>query len=246
MWLDNISQDTVDLFWQRCGELEPFPRNLERPTALALPVAIIKLPKLKLFDIERWLKRRGAIFHFDCQNRTVRGCLIAFGGCGFIFLDGADPDNERRFTLAHEIAHFMIDYWLPREKAIRKLGKEMEEVIDGIRLPSVSERVQALLGNVTIGLHTNLMERNPTGETSEIWAIENRADRIALALLAPPDIVLPRVNLNLSTFEQRQTAMKTILCEQFGLSSSIATSYSRSLLTSIRKGPSWVEAIQFK
>lgn len=246
MWLDNASQDTVNLFWQRCGELEPFPRNLERSVALALPLTIVKLPKLKLRGVEFWLRRRGAAFQFDCQSRAVRGCLIAFGGCGFIFIDGADPDDERRFTLAHEIAHFMIDYWQPREKAISKLGGDIVEVIDGTRSPTVGERVSALLGSIPIGLHTNLMERGLPDETGVVWAIENRADKIALALLAPPETVLALVNLDAPAFEERQAALKAILCAQFGLPEPIATAYSRSLLTKIGKGPSWVESIRLR
>ncbi len=244
MWLDNASQDTVNLFWQRCGELEPFPRNLERSVALALPLTIVKLPKLKLHDVELWLRRRGTALYFGCQSRVVRGCLIAFGGCGFIFIDGADPDDERRFTLAHEIAHFMIDYWQPRENAISKLGNDIVEVIDGTRSPTVGERVHALLGSIPIGLHTDLMERGLQDEACEVWAIENRADRIAVALLAPPKTVLSSVNLAAMVFEQRQAILKAALCDQFGLPESIATPYSRSLLTKIGKGPSWVESIR--
>lgn len=242
MWLDTASENAVDLFWQLCGELEPFPRSLERSTALALPVTLVKLPKLKLRGVESWLQRRRVSFQFDCQSRAVRGCLIAFGGEGLVFVDGADPDDQRRFTVAHEIAHFIMDYWLPRNKAVKKLGDEITEVLDGIRVPTVSERLHALLVNAPIGIYTDLMERR--NARSEVWKVENRADKIALALLAPPEAVLAKTDISAARFHQRQVAITTVLCEHFGLPTTIGGSYGRSLLIASDKGPSWLETIR--
>lgn len=244
MWLDNASQDAVNLFWQLCGEVEPFPRSLERSIALALPVALVKLPKLRLHDVESWLQRRRVSFRFNCQSRAVRGCLIAFGGEGLIFVDGADHDDERRFTLAHEIAHFIVDYWQPRERAIKRFGDTVAEVLDGLRPPSVNERLYALLASTSIGVHTDLMEREDVD--AELWEIESRADKIALALLAPPEAVLSEVDLSATKFDQRQAATTIVLRESFGLPASVAKSYGRSLLTAIGKGSSWVENIRLK
>lgn len=244
MWLDNRSQEAVSLFWQLCGEVEPFPRNLERPIALALPVTIVKLPHLRLRHIEGWLRRRGATFRFNCQSRAVRGCLIACGGEGLVFIDGADHDDERRFTVAHETAHFIVDYWQPRQKAMRRFGNSIAEVLNGLRSPSVNERLGALLANTSIGIHIDLMERGDVG--SELWEIENRADKIALALLAPPEAVLSEVDLSAARFDQRQAGAADVLRERFGFPASIAKSYSRSLLTAIGKGPSWIENVRLK
>lgn len=248
MWLDNASQQAINLFWERCGEIEPFPRSLERSIALALPVSVIKLPHLKLHVIENWLAQRGASFQFNCRSRTVRGCLIAFGSEGLIFMDGADPANEQCFTLAHEIAHFIIDYWLARETAISKFGCAIAEVFDGLRLPSVTERVHALLASVPIGVYTNLMERDEaiSGFNSGVWNIEDRADKVALALLAPPESVLADADTSAARFDQRHQAITVLLNQRFGLPLSIASSYGRSLLTAIGRGPSWAETLGLK
>lgn len=245
MWLDNASQDLVDYFWRQSGGPEPFPRNLERPLALALPVALIKLPRLRLLDIEHWLKRRGVGYEFGCQSRTVRGCLVAYRGQGLIFIDGSDPDNERRFTLAHEIAHFLVDYWLPRSNAIEKFGDKITEVIDGFRSPTIDERVLALLGNQAIKVHTNLMERDREleGEAETVWQVEDRADRIALGLLAPADEVLAGFDPSTSNFPQRLTGLKEVLCNTFGLPSAVAEAYAHGLLRAIGQGPSWLETL---
>ena len=245
MWLNNAEQQAVSGFWQQCGELEPFPRNLERSVALALPIALIKLPALMLADIEKWFERRGLSMAFECQNRALRGCLIAHGGNGFIFIDGADPDNERRFTLAHEIAHFLVDYLQLRETAICKFGEQITDVVDGLRPATDTERVHAVLSGTKIGIHTKLIDRQPGGEAhADVWEIETNADRVALALLAPAEVVLSKANTSDKSFGSRHQKLTRVLYEYFGLPRFAATSYANSLLVSIGRGPSWTESLR--
>lgn len=248
MWLDNASQEVVREFWQRGGEVEAFPRRLERAIALALPVCVVKLPHLKLSVIENWLARRGAGWQFNCPSRAVRGCLIACGGEGVIFIDGADPEDEQRFTLAHELAHFLSDYWLARESALAKFGAAIAAVFDGLRRPSVTERVHAVLAGTALGVYTNLMERDETdsGFNSALGQIEDRADRIALALLAPLEEVLALADTSAPQFAARHVAITTLLRQHFGLPASIAAAYGRALLDASGCGPSWVETLRLK
>jgi hypothetical protein len=248
MWIDNESQDVIRLFWQLAGEVEDFPRSLERAISLALPVAIVKLPRLGLLDIERWLRMRQVPdFTFNSQNRKVRGCLVAFGGLGVIFVDGSDPLNELRYTTAHEAAHFLLDYWLPRQKAQQKLGLEILEAMDGLRPPNPNERIYALLNQIKIGLQTNLLERDGASALDAIltWKIEDRADKLALALLAPPETVLASCDLSAATFPVRQEAVINCLVNSFGLPPSVASGYSLELLHHIGKGPTWTESLRF-
>jgi hypothetical protein len=243
MWLDDASQQVVDEFWRRCRESEAFPRRLERPLALALPVALVKLPRLRLQDIERWLRRRGLAFAFGCDSRAVRGCLLAHAGQGLLFVDGADPDDEQRFTIAHETAHFLVDYWLPRIRAAARLRPEAAEVMDGVRPATITERVHAVLGSVPIGPYWSLMERNLAADTAELWEAENRADRVAAALLAPPQAVLPLIDLAVGPFARRLNQVENVLREGFGLPGPVAAGYGRALLVAAGRGPSWVEAL---
>ena len=242
MWLNSEEQEAVNSFWEWSGEEEPFPRSLERPIALALPVAVIKLPHLALGGIENWLRSRHINYSFDSDNRFVRGCLIAFGGKGIVFCDGTDPADEIRFTLAHEIGHFLSDYWFPRQKAEDKFGANILEVLDGLREPTVTERLHALFENVRIGVVSDLMERQNAEETT--WGIENKADRIGFALLAPPDAVLFGVDLGNGLFSERLKNISDRLVQDFGLPTSASQYYANSLLRSIGKGPSWVESIK--
>ena len=245
IWLDNASKEAVERFWQLCGETELFPRNLERSVALALPLSVIKLPRLKLNHIENWLARHCVGFSFGCKTRAVRGCLVAFKGDGLIFLDGTDSKDEQRMTLAHEIGHFMMDYLQPRQKAIRKLGGRIAEVLDGLRRPLLTERVDSLLAGTPATVFTKLVERdNTTTEYETVWTIEDRADRVALALLAPPEVVLNMADISAESFEKRREELTTVLLTEFGLPASAAIGYAKQLLNSIGRGPSWTETFK--
>jgi len=154
-WLSPSEERAVSAFWDLSGEMEPFPRNLERYVALALPLTIIKLPRLRITDIQNWLAGRGAALELTCRARQLCGCLVAHWGEGLIFVYGADPQAEIRFTIAHELAHFLFDYLLPRSLALSTFGISVREVLDGLRRPSVSERLQAVFASRPLPLHIN-------------------------------------------------------------------------------------------
>jgi hypothetical protein len=246
MWLDNEAGEAAELFWQSAGETEAFPRQLERPVLLALPVALVKLPRLSLVDIERWVQRRGPRFSFNCRSRFVRGCLIAFQGKGLIFVDGADPADDLRFTIAHEASHFLLDYLLPRQKAARRFGPAIYDVVDGLRAPSVTERLSAVLDRTPVGVHTNLMERSAAEDDADVWKIEERADRLALQLLAPAEVVLAQADITAPGYEQRLSMLSQSLVRSFGLPPRLGRAYAHALLDITGKGPSLAELLRLR
>jgi hypothetical protein len=163
-----------------------------------------------------------------------------------IFVDGTDPDSERAFTIAHEVAHFLMDYWLRRQKALAAFGSQICDVLDGRRVATADERLHASLTGIPIGVHVNLMNRRstPVGFDGILQDIENRADRVGLALLAPPSAVLARSKISARKFEDRRKSVFEVLVSQFGLPEIVAAAYSHSLLAAIGKGPSWSESLR--
>lgn len=244
MRMENESQEIVDFFWKLAGEQEAFPRTLERSISLALPLALVKVPRLDLRAIENWLLRRNVHYLFDCENRSVRGCLVAFGGKGIVFIDGTDSLNELRFTVAHETAHFLIDYWQPRNKSSVKFGTPILEVFDGLREPSIDERIYSIINGTSIGFYTDLMDRKSQNELNETWQVENKADKVALALLAPPEAVYRVADLSSRSFTERKQEIVAALISKFGLPEYVALSYGTDLLKLIGKGPSWAESLR--
>lgn len=112
----------AEKFWALVDHPEPFPRAMESPILWALPLAIIMVPRLGLSEVQRWLTQRGISISLTSPARRVRACLIARAGAGIVFLDGQDPEDERRFSLVHETAHFLLDYLWPRQHALASLG----------------------------------------------------------------------------------------------------------------------------
>ena len=236
--------DIVELaerFWSLAGCRESFPRSLETPLSWALPVALIKLPRLEVSSLTEWLDRQGIVPPFTVAYRCLRACLVARAGYGMIFLNGSDSEDERRFSLAHEISHFMLDYWQPREHALSVLGSGIQDVLDGRRPPTSKERLGGLFQSVSWQTFTHLMDRSPSGQVEHLRILdsEDRADRLALELLAPRATVISR----LQTVQWKESfahdQVVETLQQEFGLPGTVAREYGRMLVMSQRPARSF-------
>ena len=123
------------------GRCLGFPRDIEA-AALTMPVSVELIPDLTPRRVDEWLCRHVGWDRAPVTDgRAVRGCLVAHRSHALIFLEEAETDDERRFTLAHELAHFHGHYLAARELAIARLGPAVIEVLDGHRLASHAERL---------------------------------------------------------------------------------------------------------
>lgn len=212
----------VDRFWGEDAGPEQFPRDLQLPIMINLPVAIIEIDDLTVGNLDQWLQVHQLPTLAAVANRPLRGCLAAYAGVGILFIDRSDDPDQRRVTLAHEIGHFVIDYLLPREDVARR-RPDLLAVLDGERAPTSAERFDALLADVPVGFHTHLLERDTHGGhlSSATAQVEDRAERLALELLAPMRSVL------------RETATaadsQAVLRERFGLPAGVATRYANHI-----------------
>ena len=214
-------------FWEMADAQESFPRDLETAILWTLPVAIIKVPRLRISDARDWLEQRNLPLTVD-GDRALHACLIAFGGRGLVFLDGMNPLDELRFSLAHEVGHFIIDYFEPRRIALARFGADIANVLDGRRPPTVEERGAAILSNTSVGVYRHLMARTPSGGIgcSRIAESENTADQLALELLAPAELVRELLAAELKSCKPSQAEITGLLKETFGLPTSVAARYS--------------------
>ncbi|HET8628273.1 MAG TPA: ImmA/IrrE family metallo-endopeptidase [Thermomicrobiales bacterium] len=221
--------DAADAFWRAAGEVEPFPRDLRRAIAFALPLGVVSLPRLRLRGVDDWLRGEGIDCRLAPADRALRACLVARRGQGLIFLDGTDPPDEQRFSLAHELAHFVRDYWLPRRQAGDRLGPAVLEVLDGARPPRPEERVQAVLARVELGYHVHLLDRAPDGAPGPaVASAERAADLLACALLAPAADALR--DLPALPAPARREAVARRLAAEFGLPAAPAARYAATLV----------------
>jgi hypothetical protein len=233
----------VDEFWARVPEdLREFPRDLARASSIALPVVTKELAGLSLDVVNEWLADRRLVESLDGRNRRLRGCLLAYGGYGILLVDANDPDNERRFTTAHELAHFLLDYAEPRRKAIDALGEGIVPVLDGVRSPTQTERLHSILSAVPLGMHVALMERTATGGYTARTTVdsEHEADRLALELLAPAADAQEAIKAVIGpgmTLAERHRQAAQLLFARYGLPDEQAWGYSKRLLKAKGTGP---------
>lgn len=233
----------AERFWLLAGHREAFPRSLESSVAWALPLAIVKLPRLAITSINAYLAGQGLTLCLTTRERRLRACLVARAGEGIVFLDGADPDDERRFSLAHEVAHFLLDHLAPRQRAVEAFGPDIIDVLDGRRPPSPAERLHAVLREVALSSLTHLMDRNETGGVPSTATLdaEDRADQLALELLAPATAMVQSLQaegLDWSALSAAD-ALAAILVTEYGLPRWLAARYAQLQTTNHRPPPTF-------
>jgi hypothetical protein len=201
-----------------------FPRDLELAIVLHLPLAIVELPGLSGALVVEWLARHGINLEVHLPPQGLRGALVANGGSGVLFVGADDPDDERRLTLAHEAAHFVLDYWLPRTHLAQR-APQLLEVLDGERVATEDDFVDGLLANARLGFQTHLFERDHSGNAVdlELGPIEERATLAAWELLAPQTCVWAKIDT------RNSFALTRLLEEEFGLPRIAAREYGAFL-----------------
>jgi hypothetical protein len=201
-------------------------------------LTIKELPGLSTTAVERYLARLGPGWTCPGPDRAVQACLAARDGAGLFLLDATDPPAERTYSLSHELAHFLKDYWQLRQRLIKLAGHSASDVFDGKRNPTTAERLCALLSNAPLGPHLHLMDRGDQGQILEesVAIAEEEADRLAYELLAPADAVAAKWKESRISINERN-ALASMLADIFGLPRHQADRYSRLLLPSTTADP---------
>lgn len=238
--IDGSLRRTAEQFWSAARVPRTFPCELERAVAWALPLAVLRIPNLWVHDVERYLHSRQLPSLSYGEDRPLHGCVYAHRGKGLILVDGTDEKTELMFTIAHELAHFLLDYHVPRSKAVERLGPRITDVLDGLRPAEVHERVDAALSGISLGVFSHFMYRSGVPNGSSILASENRADRLALELLAPEETIRRSLVRGFydKPFEKRVSSLRRLLKTRFGLPSSVAETVAARLCRGWFGGPS--------
>jgi hypothetical protein len=197
-------------FWAGTGLEQQLPRPIEQAVALQLPIAVIKLPVVNLRAVGAELQSRRIVASLPRDRRDLMGFLYAHRGHGFIFVCGADSAEEQRFTVAHDTAHFLVDYWWPRQRVLAELGPAAVEVLDGRRRATPAELAASVLAHVRLGPYCHLLPRAGQGEAGAavLAGVEERADLLGLELVAPRE----RIEHALRTLPPRQREDAELAC----------------------------------
>jgi hypothetical protein len=212
-----------------CGlpEATVFPRDLAEDIPLVLPLTVVPLPGLTPRKGLEWLvSHRRAHGGLVATDGLKHGFTVAHAGVGVLFLNSEDPPEQQRFTLAHEVAHFVLDHHQFRRRAEAAWGKGIRPVLDGKQEPTVEEQLFSALERIPYRTPANFMDRNDTGRprTGQVMESEQRADRLAFELLAP------RRELQSLLGRAGRQELEAELVSRFGLPVAEARTYARWLL----------------
>ena len=141
----------------------------------------------------------------------------------------------------HELAHFLRDYWRPRQLVLERLGARALEVLDGKRPPTPGERVGALFAEVPLGFHMHLMDRDERRRPVNFVSndIEACADRLACELLAPAEHISAKHAVSGS-----KKLLEEQLLRYYKLPRVQAQRYSRQLLGEMPAVEPWLTSVR--
>lgn len=220
-------------FWISSRLELKFPRDIDRAICRALPICIIRLPQLTSRTASAWLAEHRLAISENSKELPLRGLMIARWGRGLIFVDGDDSEVEIRFSIAHELAHFLLEYWVPRQKILQSIGDRAIEFLEGYRVPYAEERLAGILRGVQWDEFRSSTARTSDGRfvTQAALDAEDLADQLALELLAPVTELSRRGYLVASTDTAVEMADGAIsACStKFGLPKAVTHRYLRML-----------------
>lgn len=194
------------------------------------PATCVRLPSLRVETLRAWLRRHDVIVPSalaTCRDRTLRGGIIAWRGFGLLFADSKDREADIRFTFAHEAHHFLHEHFYPRLDLLNQFGEGLRPVLDGLRLATRAERVDALLARQSLVFHTHLLERETS--VSDLAALEADADAFACEMLAPRAVLQSWLE-TLDNAPDIEARLHALLRNDYSLPDGPALAYARVLL----------------
>jgi len=181
-----LIEGLAEKFWSLSGIVPDYPCNIEYAALAAFALPTFPIEALDIVKARESARSQNLSIQFPTRNRSLCGCLLATSRAGIILIEATDSTDEQRYTIAHETAHFLLECWGPLRQAEEVLGEGIVDVLEGRRSPTLDERLEAILSNVPLRLVSHLMERPEAGLPSMlVLDAEDRADRLALELLAP-------------------------------------------------------------
>lgn len=241
----NAIKELATNFWKGMKVSYPIQYSFLEGAAFAkYPVNITRLNKLTLSKVIDWLSKHNCSCESIEEDKSLFGLLFMQKGHAFIFLDGTSEIRESLFTLAHELAHYIIEIEHPKRLAVNIYGSQIEDVFDGKRVSTVAEQVSVITSQIDIQPYINLLEKEEMDGISRIkvWEAESSADILALELIAPEDVVKKTLNsLRIQIrFYDLKEKLPELLSTYFYLPESISHTYATALCYKwCRGGPSF-------
>jgi hypothetical protein len=217
-------------FWKPIPERNYFPRDLEQYLPLHYQASIETLPGLTVQRVHEWLSAKGIASTNPSNKRRLDGSIIAQKGHAILFIDAALSLDARRMIVAHETAHYWIDYELPRRRMKLRYGNGGMQALDQERAPEIVEILMATAMGAPIQAFYHYQFKEHKQETE----VEQRANTLACLLIAPRREVLSRAKICRMSRDDESKWLE-LLHHGFGIPENWGRGYLPLLLRNFRE-----------
>ena len=235
-------------FRRRVGGYSEYPVNIGYAAMSALEVYVEEVEGLTTLTAASYAGRGGLWNTVGVSERGLRGCIVVGRRGATILVEGNDCEAEKRFTIAHEVAHYILEVRRHRERAADKMGRDFSDVLYGLKEATPTERIDAWLNDVRSDKILHLMDRAPGGGygCARTMDAECVADELALEILAPrSDMKKVLSSLGQMGFAESLSAAQRIAERRYGLPGAIAGVYASRAVRRLKGGPSTAERFGF-
>ncbi len=235
-------------FWKRAGGRAGFPVDIGYAAMCALEVYIQEAAGLTTFSAVSRLKRDGIRSADGIDERRLHGCIRVSERGAVILVEEKDDEAQKRFTIAHEVAHYILEVRRHQERAADRLGYDFARVLHGFREATPPERIDAWLHNIRTDGLLHFMDRAPAGGygCARTREAERLADDLAVEILAPRSELTGGIySFGRMGFPESLDAARQIAERRFGLPDGIAERYAKRVVWQIKGGPSITERFGF-
>ena len=153
----------ADWFWKRAGGRPDFPADIGYAAMCALEVYVEEVGDLTTFTAASRIEGVGIRIPDGNSERRIHGCLVVGRRGAAILVEKSDDAAQKRFTIAHECAHFILEVRTDQERAAIRLGHDFSGVLHGHREATPIERLDARLHNIRSDALVHFMDRTATG-----------------------------------------------------------------------------------
>ena len=122
-------------FWERAGGRRGYPADIGYAAMSALEVYIEEVAGLTTRVAASRAGSGG-----DVVERALHGCIVVNRAGVGILVEKADDAAQKRFTIAHEAAHYILEIRRHRERAADRMGGDFSDVLYGLREATRTER----------------------------------------------------------------------------------------------------------
>lgn len=210
-------------------------------------VHLIRMQQLSPTKITSWLINHEIDIPFESTATHLNGALLIRNEKVIMFIDANENISQQRFTLAQQVSHFLLNYQMPKERAIMTLGKKIAHALRGNNDTSVTQLVQSTVSDIAGNAYTLLIEKKEetTPTDWEQLRAEDPAVSLTLELLAPRYQIINETasvsaRLRYSPFKRK---CQELLIDKYRIPSEIAHKYASELAGSVTSGPSFLSKL---